>query len=112
VNLFARPVGQDNEQAAGTTVSTADGSASFSVAPAASTVNRVSFPSSDTYGPANSAQVSVAVRPRVMARLKAATVTYGQIISVTSSVSPNHQGQCGYLQRLVAGAWKRAATAT
>ena len=112
VNLFGRQVDEDNEQAAGSTVGAADGSGSFTVTPAASTLYRASFPSSEAYGPANSAQVRVSVRPRVTARAKATTVTYGKTLTVTGSVAPNHHGQRVYLQRLVGGVWKTAATAT
>ena len=50
--------------------------------------------------------------PRVSARPQASTVTYGQTITVTGTVAPNHRGQQVYLQRLVSGAWKGVATAT
>jgi hypothetical protein len=48
----------------------------------------------------------------VTARKSAGTIRYGQSFSVTGAVSPNHAGQRAYLQWLVSGAWKTAATAT
>ena len=69
-------------------------------------------PAPATHGTASSARVTVAVRPRVSARLQDSTVAYGQTITVTGTVSPNHRGQRVYLQRLVNGSWKGAATAT
>jgi hypothetical protein len=48
----------------------------------------------------------------VNARKSASTIRYGQTITVTGTVNPNHAGQRVYLQRLVSGAWKTAATAT
>ena len=56
--------------------------------------------------------MTVVVRPRVSARLGDSSVAYGQTITVTGTVSPNHRGQRVYLQRLVNGTWKGAATAT
>ncbi|HEV3015306.1 MAG TPA: hypothetical protein VG499_18695, partial [Actinomycetota bacterium] len=73
---------------------------------------RVSFPGSDTYGAADSPQVTVTVTPTVTARLKAGTIALGKTITVTGTVAPNHRGQRVYLQRLVNGTWKGAATAT
>ena len=46
------------------------------------------------------------------ARKSASTIRHGQAITLTGTVSPNHAGQKVYLQRLVDGAWKTAATAT
>ncbi|HTE71037.1 MAG TPA: hypothetical protein VK942_20150 [Actinomycetes bacterium] len=112
VNLFGRRAGTSGEQAAGSAMTTQAGAASFTPAPTATTFYRASFPGSDTHGIADSLLVTVSVRPRVSARLKASTITYGQTITVTGSVSPNHAGQRAYLQRLVSGAWKTAATAT
>jgi hypothetical protein len=82
------------------------------VSPAATTTYRTSFPGSDTYGTADSPQVTVTVTPTVTARLQASTITLGKTITVTGTVAPNHRGQRVYLQRLVNGAWKGAATAT
>jgi serine protease len=48
----------------------------------------------------------------VTARKSAGTIRRGQAFTVTGTVSPNHAGQRVYLQRLVSGAWKTAATAT
>jgi len=48
----------------------------------------------------------------VTARKSASTIRHGQAITLTGTVSPNHAGQKVYLQRLVDGAWKTAATAT
>jgi hypothetical protein len=56
--------------------------------------------------------VTVTVRTRVSARKSAATIKKGQTFTVTGTVSPNHAGQKAYLQRLVDGAWKTAATTT
>ena len=111
VNLFGRKAGA-GEQVAGSVTSSADGSASFTPAPAATTAYRASFPGSDTFGTADSAQVTVGVRPRVTARRKASTITYGQTVTASGSVSPNHARQRIYLHRLVGGAWKSAASAT
>jgi hypothetical protein len=104
VNLFARRAGTAGDQAAGT--------ATFTVAPAATTTYRVSFPGSETYGTADSPQVTVTVTPTVSARLQVGTIALGKTITVTGTVAPNHRGQRVYLQRLVNGAWKGAATAT
>jgi hypothetical protein len=112
VNLFADPAGPAGERGAGTDTTDPDGDASFTPTPAATTVYRASFPGSGTHGSASSAWVTVAVRSRVSARLGDSTVAYGQTITVTGTVSPNHRGQRVYLQRLVNGSWKGAATAT
>jgi hypothetical protein len=56
--------------------------------------------------------VTVSVRPTVSARPRAGTVAAGTTITVTGTVAPNHRGQRVYLQRLVNGSWKGAATAT
>ncbi|HET7518562.1 MAG TPA: hypothetical protein VFN05_12865 [Actinomycetes bacterium] len=98
VNLFAR-------RAATTS---ADGTATFTPAPAATTTYRSGFPGSDTYGIADSPQVTVTVRPRLTARATASSTQ----VTVTGSVAPNHNGQRVYLQRLAAGTWKGVATAT
>ncbi len=45
------------------------------------------------------------------AKVRDSSITYGQAITVTGSVGPNHHSQRVSLQRLVAGAWKTAATA-
>src|SRR3712207_6846040 len=55
---------------------------------------------------ADSPQVTVTVRPRLSARLKASTVTMSSTITVTGTVAPNHSAQRVYLQRLAGGAWK------
>jgi hypothetical protein len=47
----------------------------------------------------------------VTARKSTGTVRLGGSFTVTGTVSPNHAGQRVYLQRLVGGAWKTAATA-
>jgi hypothetical protein len=112
VNLFARRAGTAGEQAAGTATTDAEGAAAFTLTPAATTTYRVSFPGSQTYGTADSPQVTVTVRPAVTARLQASTITLGKTITVTGTVTPNHRGQRVCLQRLVSGAWKGAATAT
>jgi hypothetical protein len=112
VNLFADPAGPTGERGAGTDTTDPDGDAIFTPTPAATTVYRASFPGSETHGSASSAWVTVAVRPRVSARLGDSTVAYDQTITVTGTVSPNHRGQRVYLQRLVSGSWKGAATAT
>jgi hypothetical protein len=110
VNLFGRKAGA-SEQVAGSATSSADGSASFTPAPTATTAYRTSFPGSDTFGAADSAPVTVGVRPKVTARRIDSTITYGQTITATGSVSPNHAGQRIYLHRRVGGAWKSAASA-
>jgi hypothetical protein len=112
VNLFARRAGTAGDQAAGTATTDADGAATFAPTPAATTTYRVSFPGSDTHGTADSPQVTVTVRPTVSARLQASTIALGKSITVTGTVAPNHRGQRVYLQRLVNGASKGAATAT
>jgi hypothetical protein len=112
VNLFARRAGTSGEQAAGTATSDAAGAARFTPQPVATTVYRASFPGSSTHGLASSAQVTVGVRPRVTAKVRDNSIAYGQAVTVTGSVGPNHHGQRVSLQRLVAGSWKTAATAT
>ena len=112
VNLFARRAGSGGELGAGTATTDADGTATFTPAPAATTTYRTSFPGSDTYGTASSPQVTITVRPTVAARLQASTVTRSQTIVVTGSVAPNHHGQRVYLQRQTSGTWKGVATAT
>jgi hypothetical protein len=112
VNLWAEPAGTAGWQPAGTATSGADGSFHLAVAPAATTAYRASFAGSDTHATADSAQVTVAVRTRVSARKSAASLRRGHSFTVTGTVSPNHAGQRVYLQRLVNGAWKTAATGT
>ena len=56
--------------------------------------------------------MTITVAPTVTARLQASTITLGKTITVTGTVAPSHQGQKVYLQRLVNGVWKGAATAT
>ena len=112
VNLFARRAGASGEVSAGSSTTAGNGTSSFTPAPTATTAYRASFPGSDTYGTASSAQVVVVVRPKISARKSAATIRYGQTITVTGTVAPNHRGQRVQLQRLVGGAWKSAATAT
>jgi hypothetical protein len=112
VNLWAQPVTTAGWQSAGSATSAADGSFAFSPTPPATTAYRVSFAGSDQYATADSAQVTVSVRTKVAARKSAATIRSGQSFTVTGVVSPNHAGQRVYLQRLVSGAWKTAATAT
>jgi hypothetical protein len=112
VNLFARRAGTGGELGAGTATTGADGTATFTPTPAATTTYRTSFPGSDTYGIADSPQVTVTVRPTVSARLQASTVSLSQTITVTGTVAPNHHGQTVYLQRLAGSAWKGVATAT
>jgi hypothetical protein len=112
VNLWALPATTAGWQHAGTATTGADGSFGFTSAPTATTAYRASFAGSDRYGTADSAQVTVRVRTRVSARKSASTIRYGQTITVTGTVNPNHAGQRVYLQRLVSGAWKTAATAT
>ena len=111
VNLLANPAGPAEESGAGSATSGADGVVGFTPAPAATTSYRASFPGSGEHGIADSARVTVSVRPRVSARPKDSTVAYGQTITVTGAVSPNHHGQRVYLQRLVGGRWKGAASA-
>jgi hypothetical protein len=112
VNLFARRAGAAGEQGAATATTDADGAASFTPTPAATTTYRASFPGSDTHGTADSPQVTITVTPTVTARLQAGTIALGRSITVTGTVAPNHRGQQVSLQRLVNGAWKGAATAT
>jgi hypothetical protein len=112
VNLFARRASVAGEQGAGTATTDADGAASFTPTPAATTTYRASFPGSDTHGSADSPQVTITVTPTVTARLQAGTIALGRSITVTGTVAPNHRGQQVSLQRLVNGAWKGAATAT
>jgi hypothetical protein len=112
INLFARRAGASGDQAAGTASTAADGWSSFTRAPTATTAYRASFPGSDTYGIADSSRVTVRVRPKVSARKSAGAIRYGQTLTVTGTVGPNHAGQRVYLQRLVSGAWKTAAVAT
>jgi hypothetical protein len=112
VNLFARRASVAGEQGAGTATTDADGAASFTPTPAATTTYRASFPGSDTHGTADSPQVTITVTPTVTARLQAGTIALGRSITVTGTVAPNHRGQQVSLQRLVNGAWKGAATAT
>jgi hypothetical protein len=112
VNLWAQPATTTGWRQAATATTGADGSFRFTPAPAATTAYRASFAGSDRYGTADSAQVTVSVRTNVSARKSASTIRYGQTITVTGTVSPNHAGQRVYLQRLVSAAWKTAATAT
>ena len=112
VNIFADPAGPGGERGAGSDTTDPDGDASFAPAPVATTRYRANFPGSDTHGTADSAQVTISVRSRVTARLQDATIRYDQRVTATGSVAPNHKGQRVYLQRLVNGAWKGAATAT
>jgi serine protease len=112
VNLFARRAGTGGELGAGTATTDADGTATFTPTPVATTTYRTSFPGSDTYGTADSRQVTISVRPTVTARLKASTVTMSKTIIVTGTVTPNHKGHRVYLQRLASGAWKGVATDT
>jgi hypothetical protein len=112
VNLIGRRAGASSDQAAGSATSDAAGATSFTRAPTATTAYRASFPGSATHGTADSSRVTVRVRTRVAARKSASTIRYGQTITVTGTVSPNHAGQRVLLQRLVSGAWKTAATAT
>jgi hypothetical protein len=112
INLWAQPATTAGWQHAGTATTGADGSFRFAPAPAATTAYRASFAGSDRYGTADSAQVTVSVRTKVSARKSASIIRYGQSFSITGAVSPNHAGQRVYLQRLVSGAWKTAATAT
>ncbi len=112
VNLFARRAGTGGELGAGTATTGAEGVVTFTPTPSATTTYRTSFPGSDTYGIADSPQVTISVRPTVSARLNASTVTTGGTITVSGTVAPNHQGQRVYLQRLAGGAWKGVATAT
>ena len=111
VNLFGAPAG-GGQRAAGSTTSDSAGAARFTPAPAATTTYRANFPGSATHGTADSAQVTVGVRPRVSARLHDSTISYGQRITATGTVSPNHRGQRVYLHRLVDGRWRSAASAT
>jgi hypothetical protein len=112
VNLWARPATTAGWQHAGTATTGPDGWFQSAQAPAATTTYRASFAGSDTYGTADSAQVTIGVRTKVTARKSASTIRYGQAFSVTGAVNPHHTGQRVYLQRLVSGAWKSAATAT
>jgi hypothetical protein len=112
VNLWAQPATTTGWRQAATATTGADGSVRFVPAPAATTAYRASFAGSDRYGTADSTQVTVSVRTKVSARKSASTIGYGQSFSVAGTVSPNHAGQRVYLQRLVSGAWKTAATAT
>jgi len=111
VNLFARRAGTAGELGAGTVTTAAGGGGAFTLAPAATTTYRTSFPGSDTYGTASSPQVTVSVRPTVTGRLQASSVTKSQSMVVTGSVVPNHHGQRVYLQRQTNGTWKGVATA-
>jgi hypothetical protein len=63
-------------------------------------------------GSADSNQITVGVRTKVTARKSTATLQAGESFTVTGTVSPNHAGQRVWLQRLVDGAWKTAASAT
>jgi hypothetical protein len=112
VNLWAQPVTTGGLQNTGTVTTGPDGTFRFTPAPAATTTYRASFAGSDTHSTADSAQVTVAVRPRVSARKSASTIRYGHSFTLTGTVSPNHAGQRVYLQRRVGGAWKTASTAT
>jgi hypothetical protein len=112
VNLFARRAGTAGDQAAGTATTDAEGAAIFTPTPAATTTYRASFPGSQTHGTADSPQVTITVTPTVSARVQPSAITLGKTITVTGTVTPNHRGQRVYLQRLVNGAWKGAATAT
>jgi hypothetical protein len=111
VNLWGRRAGTSSWQSAGTDATGADGSFQLSPAPSATTAYRAGFAGADEYGTADSGQVTVAVRTRVTARKSTGTVRLGGSFTVTGTVSPNHAGQRVYLQRLVGGAWKTAATA-
>jgi hypothetical protein len=87
VNLFARRAGTGGELGAGTATTSTDGMARFTPTPSATTTYRTSFAGSDTYGLADSPQVTVTVRPRVTARLKASTVTMSSSITVSGTVT-------------------------
>ncbi|HEU4399484.1 MAG TPA: carboxypeptidase-like regulatory domain-containing protein [Actinomycetota bacterium] len=112
VNLWRRPATTTGWQQAGTATTGPDGSFRLAPAPAATTAYRASFAGSDQYATAESAQLTVRVRTKVTARKSASRLRRGQTFTVTGTVSPNHAGQRVYLQRLVNGAWKTAATAT
>jgi hypothetical protein len=112
VNLWARPATTSGWRSAGTATTGPEGTFRFAPAPVETTTYRASFAGSTSYGTADSAPVTVAVRPKVSARKSASSIRYGQSFTVTGTVSPNHRGQRVYLQRRVSGAWKTAATAT
>jgi hypothetical protein len=111
VNLYGRRAGTTSDLAAGSDTSDGGGNVGFTRTPSVTTAYRASFPGSDTYGPAGSARVTIGVRTKVTAKRSAATVRFGKTVTVTGSVGPNHRGQRVYLQRLVGGSWKTAATA-
>ncbi len=112
VNLWGQPATTAGWQHTATATTGPDGSFHLTPAPAATTAYRASFAGSDQYATADTAQVTVAVRTKVTARKSASTIRHGQAITITGTVSPNHAGQKAYLQRLVDGAWKTAATTT
>jgi hypothetical protein len=112
VNLWGQPATTAGWQHTATATTGPDGSFLLTPAPAATTAYRASFAGSDQYATADTAQVTVAVRTKVTARKSASTIRHGQAITITGTVSPNHAGQKAYLQRLVDGAWKTAATTT
>jgi hypothetical protein len=112
VNLFARRAGQAGERAVASTTSAADGTVRFGAAPGGTTVYRASFPGSTTYGIARSAGVTVAVRTRVTARRSATGIGFGQSVTFSGTVAPNHHGQRIYLQRrLRSGRWATVTSA-
>jgi serine protease len=112
VNLWGQPATSAGWRQAGTATTGPDGTFRFTPAPAATTAYRASFAGSDTHATADTAQVTVTVRTKVTARKSASTIKKGQTFTVTGTVSPNHAGHKAYLQRLVDGAWKTAATTT
>jgi hypothetical protein len=112
VNLWSQPATTAGWQHIATATTGPDGSFHLTPAPTATTAYRASFAGSDQHATADTAQVTVAVRTKVTARKSASTIRHGQAITVTGTVSPNHAGQKAYLQRLVGGAWKTAATTT
>jgi hypothetical protein len=112
VNLWRQPATTAGWQQTATATTGPDGTFHFTPAPTATTAYRASFAGSDTHATADTTQVTVTVRTRVSARKSASTIKKGQTFTVTGTVSPNHAGQKVYLQRLVGGAWKTAATGT
>ena len=103
VNLFARRAGNAGELGAGTATTDADGAASFTPTPAATTTYRASFPGSDTYGTATSSQVTISVRPTVTARPQASTVT-----TARPSPSPARSPPTTTARRSTCNAWPAA----
>jgi hypothetical protein len=112
VNLWGQPATSAGWQQVATATTGPDGTFQLAPAPAATTAYRASFAGSDQHATADTPRVTVAVRTKVTARKSAGTIRKGQTFTVTGTVSPNHAGQRVYLQRLVGGAWKTAATAT